>query len=236
MKPNLFLMLCFALLLASCYKGAFYFNDGDDDGPMDGFTIEGIFNDRGERIETCAEADLPLYFPHWENNTNWNKGGVGGDEADNKGSLFFYTKRTIPEDIAQCFPHSGGYWLVKVTSPLLEENENWQDISGYTAKFITLAQGITVQPLVHVRTEDGRETYFRMMNEDGTPTMYEIDHAGTEWTVVRFTMSEPATVLNVVLNVFGDAEITYTWCSGDCAVYIDAMTPAKRRIRKIVLV
>ncbi len=201
------------------YNGA-YFGFDSVQGTA-GWSFQGIYNDNGpEQIAQCPPAGLDT-FPSRVHFPDFALESYPSPAGSYRGALFVFTH-------PGCFPNTttlamGPLWRYALVSPDLSGETAWQGITGFSCRFQSNRPGITVKPLIRVRKTDGDTTHFT----GADPAFYPIDSTGI-WYEVIYTLPAGASalidrILNVQVNVFGDAVMTGTYPEG--ANYLDAVYP-----------
>ncbi|MFQ5664375.1 MAG: hypothetical protein ACE5HL_11140 [Terriglobia bacterium] len=178
-----------------------------------GWTLDAIYDgDTPNAIGTC---DPTLAW----SGVNWPVSLPG----DARGSIWVFMQ---PDAVGGCFPTDpsvANLWRIDFISPDLETRPDWQGISGYRFRFMAGVPGITIQPLLKVRKSNNQIVFFRPVDSAGSPVFYQID-SGQGWHEIEFRLPESATILNVVVRVFGDTDQVF-WGGTEGAVNLDGVCP-----------
>jgi len=204
-------VLTTTVLLSGCLQDNF----GFDEGTMEGFTLDGIYNGgTAAHIEECDQSVLTtdpefLLTPD----------SVLAPEDPDSGSIGV---KIVP----YCFSDSAttGFWRFDFVSPNLEADSKWQNLDEVAFSIRSNIPGIQTQPMLKVRDADD-DVHFIVPSDGAGPLFTEVETGA--WQRVSFDLSDtekPYDIIEIRARVFGEIALNEYYWGPEALVAVDQIS------------
>ena len=200
------------ILLSGCLQDNF----GFDEGSMEGFTLDGLYNGgTSTHIEECDQGVLTTGPEFW-----LSPDSVLAPEDPDSGSIGL---RIVP----YCFSDlaSTGFWRFDFVSPNLEADSKWQNLDEVAFSIRSNIPGVLTQPMLKVRDAEDDVHFIVPSDGAGGPLFTEVTTGA--WQRVSFDLSDtvkPYDIIEMRARVFGDIALNEIYWGPEAQVTIDQVS------------